>query len=120
MHNLKEIKVWKRAIKLATEIYKIVSEFPTDEKFGLSSQIKRAAVSIASNIAEGAGRNSNKEFAQFLSIANGSCYELLTQITIASKLGLIGSLEAKSLCRRIVEIQKMLYGFRLTLKKGAK
>lgn len=117
MHNLKEIKVWKKAIKLATEIYLVVSDFPKEEKFGLSNQIKRAAVSIASNIAEGAGRNSNKEFGQFLSIANGSCYELLTQITIASKLGLMEKSKSEEICEKIVEIQKMIYGFKKKLKK---
>ncbi|WKK58110.1 four helix bundle protein [Sphingobacterium sp. BN32] len=117
MHNLKEIKVWKKAIKLATEIFLVVSDFPKEEKFGLSNQIKRAAVSVASNIAEGAGRNSNKEFARFLSIANGSCYELLTQITIASKLGLMDKSKSEEICKNIVEIQKMIYGFKKKLKK---
>lgn len=86
MHIFKELKVWGKAIELVLEIYKIVSKFPKDEIFGLTSQIKRAAVSIPSNIAEGAGRNSDKDFVRFLSIAQGSSYELYTQIVLANKL----------------------------------
>lgn len=89
MHNIKELKVWRKSIELSTDIYKAMINFPADEKYGLTSQIKRSAISIPSNIAEGAGRNSNKEFIYFLGIANGSCFELLTQIVIAMKLELI-------------------------------
>ena len=71
MHNLKELNIWKKAMVLALEVYKVVSDFPKDEKYGLTSQIKRSAISIPSNIAEGAGRNHDKEFLQFLGIANG-------------------------------------------------
>ena len=76
MHNIQELKIWHKAIDLSVEIYKISAELPHDERFGLVSQIRRASVSIASNIAEGAGRNTNGEFCQFLGIANGSAYEL--------------------------------------------
>ena len=91
MHNLLEMKVWNKAIELSVVVYDIVASFPSDEEYGLSSQIKRSVVSVASNIAEGAGRNSLKEFIHFLGIANGSAYELHTQILIASKLGLLDS-----------------------------
>lgn len=116
MHNLKEIIVWSKAIELATKIYEIVRVFPEEEKYGLSSQIKRCVVSIASNIAEGAGRNSDKEFIHFLGIANGSAYELQTQILISSKLELLEKEMFESLNVQIVEIQKMIFGFKNKLK----
>jgi four helix bundle protein len=79
MHNLKELKIWNKATDLTVDVYKATFGFPSDERYGLTSQIRRAVVSISSNIAEGAGRNSNKEFANFMGIANGSSYELETQ-----------------------------------------
>lgn len=120
MHNIKELKVWRKSIELSTDIYKALINFPADEKYCLTSQIKRSAISIPSNIAEGAGRNSNKEFIYFLGIANGSCFELLTQIVIAMKLELISIEESKDLSYKIVEIQKMIYGFRQKLVKEIK
>ncbi len=117
MHNLREIKVWRKAIELSTVVYQVVSNFPSEEKYGLSSQIKRSVVSIASNIAEGAGRNSNKEFIQFLGIANGSSYELLTQIMIAKNLNLVDSIQTEFLITQIEEVQKMIYGFTKKLRK---
>lgn len=83
MHEYKKLKVWNDAIELVTDIYLITKTFPDSEKYGLVSQINRCAVSIPSNIAEGAGRNSNGEFRQFLGISNGSCYELETQLLLA-------------------------------------
>lgn len=118
MHKLEELKVWHRAIELSTEIYVIVSKFPSDEKYGLSSQIKRSAVSIASNIAEGAGRNSDKEFYHFLGVAAGSSFELLTQILIGSNLGMISKEDAERIYISLVQIQKMIYGFQKKLKQG--
>lgn len=76
MHKVEELILWKKAIELAKSVYLLADELPDEEKFGLISQIKRCSVSIPSNIAEGAGRNSQKEFKHFLSIANGSTYEL--------------------------------------------
>lgn len=115
VHNLKEIKVWEKSIKLCTDIYITLTDFPNDEKYGLSSQIKRSVISISSNIAEGAGRNSDKEFIHFLGIANGSCFELLTQMLIATNLQLVELEKSKELCDRIIEIQKMIFGFRKRL-----
>jgi four helix bundle protein len=74
MHNLKQLKVWNKAMELSVQIYKATSGFPKEEIYSLTSQIRRAAISIPSNISEGAGRNSNKEFTYFLGIANGSSY----------------------------------------------
>lgn len=120
MHTLKELKVWNKAIELSTLIYEAVSTFPSEEKYGLTSQIKRSAVSIASNIAEGAGRNSKNEFIHFLGIANGSSFELQTQIMIAHNLKLIDRVLLEHLCLQINEIQKMIYGFLKNLKTDLK
>jgi len=109
MHNFKELKIWSKAIDLASEVYKATSILPTEEKYGLTSQIRRCAVSIPSNIAEGAGRNTNGEFRQFLGIANGSCYELQTQLILSGKLRLIDEKIIERLLNEIDEIQKMNY-----------
>lgn len=86
MHNYKDLRVWKSAIELATEVDAVTSLLPKEEKFGLVSQIQRSVVSIASNIAEGAGRNGKNECKMFLGYALGSAFELETQIIIATKL----------------------------------
>lgn len=117
MHNLKELKIWSKAIDLSVEVYKATSNFPKEEIYGLTSQIKRSAISIPSNISEGAGRNSNKEFIHFLGIANGSSYELQTQLIISNKLNLISGETLESLLKPIEEIQKMTYTFQNTLQK---
>ena len=117
MNNLKELKIWCKAIDLAVDVYKATSQFPSEEKFGLTSQSRRAAVSISSNIAEGAGRTSSKEFNYFLGIANGSSYELQPQLVIANKLGLLSDTSLKILLLQIDELQKMNYGFQQMLVK---
>ncbi|WP_316805814.1 four helix bundle protein [Pedobacter agri] len=117
MNNLKELKIWNKAIDLAVDVYKATSTFPTDERFGLTSQSRRAAVSIPSNIAEGAGRNSPKEFNNFLGISNGSCYELETQLIVANKLELLNNEILDALLLQIDELQKMTYGFQQMLSK---
>lgn len=117
MHNLKQLKIWHMAMDLSVEVYKATSKFPKEEIYGLTSQIKRSAISIPSNISEGAGRNSNKEFIHFLGIANGSSYELQTQLIIANKLNLISDETLASLLKPIEEIQKMTYTFQNTLQK---
>ncbi|MGV3547692.1 MAG: four helix bundle protein [Pedobacter sp.] len=117
MNNLKELKIWNKAIDLAVDVYKVTSHFPTDERFGLISQSRRAVVSIPSNIAEGAGRNSPKEFNNFLGIANGSCFELQTQLVIANRLNLLNDDGLAPLLLQLDELQKMTYGFQQMLKK---
>jgi len=96
-------------MELVTKVYKAVSQLPKEEKYGLTSQIKRSVISVPSNIAEGAGRNSNKDFVRFLSIAHGSSYELQTQIILANKLNLIDKQSANSILEDIAEVQKMNY-----------
>ena len=115
MHKIEELKIWKKSIELVKEVYKIVGDLSNDEKFGLSSQIKRCSVSIASNIAEGAGRNSNKEFIHFLSIANGSSYELKTQLILTKELNLIDNSKVDSILNMIVELQKMNYSLQKSI-----
>lgn len=119
MNNLKELKIWSKAIGLAVDVYKATSQFPSEEKFGLTSQSRRAVVSISSNIAEGAGRTSSKEFNYFLGIANGSSFELQTQLVIANKLEFINDEDLKILLLQIDELQKMTYGFQKMLTKKA-
>lgn len=87
--NYKELKIWQQAVALAVAVYDVCSNLPNDEKFGLNSQMKRSAISVASNIAEGSGRKSSMEFARFLNISLGSLYELETQHVISNKLGFI-------------------------------
>ena len=89
MHNFRSLKVWEKSVELSVKTYQLTSCFPTDEKFGLISQMRRASVSIPSNIAEGAGRSSKKDFANFLGFATGSSNELETQMLIANKLKLV-------------------------------
>jgi len=108
MHNLKELKIWKKAIDMATSVYQITAHFPAEEKYGLTSQMRRAAVSVSSNIAEGAGRNTDGEFCHFLGMSNGSSYELQTQIIIAQNLNLLDA-EASSILDEIEQLQKMNY-----------
>ena len=117
MHNLKELKIWKKAIDLAVEVYRVTALFPPEEKYGLISQTRRAAVSISSNIAEGAGRNSEKEFKYFLGIANGSSFELQTQLFISNKLSLLSNEDLEKMLQQIEELQKMNYGFQNMLNK---
>jgi four helix bundle protein len=87
--SFRELKVWNRAIELTTLVYALTAEFPKAEVYGLSSQMRRAAVSIASNIAEGSARGTRKDFKQFVAIARGSNSELQTQLVIAGRLGFI-------------------------------
>jgi len=113
MHKIEDLIIWKKAIQLTKEVYLLCSEILNDEKFGLISQIKRCSVSISSNIAEGAGRNPNNEFKHFLGIANGSCYELQTQLILIKELNLIESEnKVDELIHSCIEIQKMIYSFK--------
>ncbi|MDA3861348.1 MAG: four helix bundle protein [Melioribacteraceae bacterium] len=115
MHNFKELKVWQKGRSFVKEIYLTVSKFPPEEKFALTSQMKRAAISIPSNIAEGAGRETENDFARFLDIANGSAFELETQIYLAFDLKFITEEKLNNLIDKIEEIEKMIYGFKKRL-----
>lgn len=120
MHNYKELKIWQEGIELAKLVYNATGQFPSEEKYGLTSQIRRSAVSIPSNIAEGAGRNSDKEFQQFLSIALGSAFELETQLILANSFGFINDKSFQQLEEQIIKVQKMINGFRIVISKRTK
>ncbi|MEY8847491.1 four helix bundle protein [Psychroserpens sp. XS_ASV72] len=95
MNNYRELVVWQKSMLLVEEVYNVCTKLPSEEKYGLTSQIQRSAISIPSNIAEGAVRNSNKEFKHFLSIANGSCNELNTQLILINRIGYLQENELK-------------------------
>ncbi|MDQ4139740.1 MAG: four helix bundle protein [Bacteroidota bacterium] len=115
MHNYKELKIWQEGIVLAKLIYQATATFPPNEKYGLTSQINRSAVSIPSNIAEGAGRNYDKEFVQFLGIALGSAFELETQIILANSFGFIAEEKFLEISEQLIKVQKMINGFRMSI-----
>ena len=108
MNNYKDLIVWKKSVEMAVSIYKIVQTFPKSEVFALSTQLQRSSASIAANIAEGAGRNSDKEFVHFLSIALGSLYETETHLIIAQRVGYISTEIINELSPAIIEIDKMI------------
>jgi len=109
----KDLKVWQESMDLVMDIYELVQNFPAEEKYNLTSQIKRSAVSIPSNIAEGAGRKSNLEFIQFLNIASGSLSELETQLEIAIRLKFIT--ENEELFKKIIFIRIMITNLKKSL-----
>jgi four helix bundle protein len=106
--SYKELEVWQRSISLVEAVYKLAKTFPADERFGLVSQVQRAAVSIPANIAEGWARGSTKEYIQFLKIARGSLMEVETHIIVATKLKYIGEAETERLAADIESIGMML------------
>ena len=110
----KDLDVWKKSIELVTEIYSITANFPNEEKYGIVSQIRRAAISVPSNIAEGCARFSDKENLRFLDIARGSLAELETQLIISKNLGFIDS---DNLIKKISPIAQMLSGLKRHLKQ---
>mgnify|MGYP003609459691 FL=1 len=117
MHNIKKLKIWNDSIDLCVDVYQALANMPNDERYGLSSQIKRSAVSIPSNIAEGAGRDTNSQFSNFLNIAYGSSYELQTQLIISERLNFISSEVNESLLNKLNEVQKMVYVFKENINK---
>lgn len=117
--SFKDLIVWQKAHKLVLKIYGITKEFPLDEKYGLVSQMRRAAVSIPSNIVEGHSRVGRKEFLNFLSIANGSLNELKYQILLCKDLNFINDTDFDSLEKDIEEISKILFSFSKSLKESS-
>ena len=102
-------------MELVKATYSLIAELPEDEKYGLTAQIKRSSISIPTNIAEGAGRNSEKEFRYFLSVSNGSSYELQTQLLLSSELNLIKKEKVQPVINKCIEIQKMNYSLQRKL-----
>lgn len=115
MHRFKELTVWQKAVDLAVDIYGVTKKFPADERFGLISQINRCVVSVPSNIAEGAGRNTDGEFNQFLGVSVGSSCELETQLIIANRLNYLTQDNLIILSNKISDIQNMTFGLQKSL-----
>jgi len=118
MHRFEELKIWQKAMDITENCYCVSANFPTEEKYNLTSQVRRSAVSIPSNIAEGAGRNSNGEFKQFLGIANGSSYELLTQLYLSERLNLVSKETIKPIVSEIMDVCNMNYSLQKSLSKS--
>jgi four helix bundle protein len=110
VRTFRDLVVWQKAIDLVTEIYRVTQQFPKEEMFGLISQLRRAAVSVPSNIAEGQGRLTEKEFRQFLGNARGSLSEVDTQIIISKNLGYLDESDFKKLSTMIAEVGRVLNG----------
>ncbi len=116
MHRFKDLEIWKLSRTFCSQIYRITSSFPDSEKFGLTNQLRRASVSVPSNIAEGCSRISNKDFSRFLEISIGSIYEIETQLLIAFDLGYVNKEELDDLLNDLDKIIKMTAKFRSTLQ----
>jgi four helix bundle protein len=111
-HNFRELNIWKEALELVKMVYKLTIKLPVEEKFGLISQINRSSISIPSNIAEGSGRTSEKEFIHFLNIAISSSYELETQLILIHE---IYQIETQNIILNLNKIQKMINGFKKSI-----
>jgi four helix bundle protein len=118
MHNFKELIVWQKSRCLVKNIYKLTQKFPNDEHFGLTQQIRRAVVSISSNIAEGSGRGTNNDFLHFLDIANGSAFELETQLYLALDLEYISQTELDEVLKELIDVERLIYKFKQSLSKN--
>ncbi len=111
-HNFKDLKIWQEAMKVVKSTYLLTAQLPLDERFGLISQINRCAISIPSNIAEGSGRTTDKDFLNFINISLSSSYELETQLILANDLF---QLEVQDLLNKINELQRMIVGFKKSI-----
>lgn len=117
MRDYKKLEIWNMAVDLSVEIYRATADFPKFELYGISSQIQRAAISIPSNISEGAGRGTEKQFSQYLYIAYGSVCELETQLIIANRLKYLNNELLDSLFKKIVHLQKKIFNLNKSLNK---
>jgi four helix bundle protein len=108
MKSYRDLIVWQKSVTMVTHVYQLLKTFPDDEKFGLTSQLKRSSVSISSNIAEGYGRNYTKDYVRFLNIARGSLFEMQTQFQIAQNLGFVERDDLIVINELSIEIEKML------------
>ena len=113
----RELIAWQKAMELVVEIYEFTREFPTEEKFGLTAQIRRAGVSVPSNIAEGHGRRTPRDFANFLWIANASLAEIQTQALIAQRLGFASQEATAALVRQCDDVGRVTRGLRVSLEQ---
>lgn len=116
MHNFRNLEIWKDAMDLAQIILEETKLFLAEEKFSLTSQLRRCAISVPSNIAEGSSRSSTKEFAHFLKISLGSCFEIETQIILAGRCGYISSDNSVKIIEKVVTLQKRITTFLKTIE----
>lgn len=115
--HYRELIVWQKGVNLVTDVYRLTANFPKQEIYGLTSQIRRSAASIPANIAEGQGRSSRGEFKQFLGHARGSLYELETHILVAGNLGYVADCDGSKVTLQIHEIGRMLNGLLKSLDR---
>jgi four helix bundle protein len=116
MHNYRELKIWKRSMDFVVKIYEISANFPKEEKYGLTAQLRSCAVSVPSNISEGAGRGTNKQFKRFLEISMGSINEVQTQVELAYRIDYLIKEIYESLVDEAIQIYKMILTFYNTLR----
>ena len=115
MQDFTKLQTWQKAHNFTINLYRLTSKFPSNEQFGLTNQIRRAAVSIESNIAEGRGRGGEKEFSRFLDIAQGSCFEVRCQIYIARDLGYLDEPTSNLLIEKAEEISRLIHSLKQRL-----
>lgn len=118
IRSYRDLLVWQRAIQLVEECYRLTTEFPRSEEFGLKTQMRRAAISIPSNIAEGNSRHHTLEYCQFLSVALGSLAEIETQIELACRLNYVKKSDTQALNASCSEVGRMLHGLRTSISRG--
>lgn len=111
MNTFRDLLIWQKAMQLVTNIYSMTSNFPKEEMFGLTSQLRRCSISIPSNISEGFGRGSNKDYHRFLTISLGSLFEFQTQIEIASNLKYISETDFNKIYEDSKELERMMSSF---------
>ena len=119
VRNYRDLIAWQKAMDLAEHVYQVTGDMPTDERFGLTSQLRRAAVSVASNIAEGQGRFTDADFVRFLSIAHGSVREVETQLLLAARLGLLSQEVIEPSIELAAEVGRLIAGLARSLKPKA-
>ncbi|WP_026950848.1 four helix bundle protein [Algoriphagus mannitolivorans] len=117
-HNFKNLKVWQKAVDLAVNVYELTISFPSEERFGITSQMRRCSVSIPSNIAEGTARNSSKSFSNCLDISLGESFELETQGIIARRVGILSEERFTTFSEELSEVQKMIIGLKNTIEEN--
>lgn len=108
MRNFRKLDIWKDAIELAVEVYRITRAFPREEEFGLKSQLRRASTSISFNIAEGSSRSSDREYARFLEVAEGSAFEVETQLIVSFRVNLLSSESMDQLLTQLHSLQRRI------------
>lgn len=118
-YNFRKLDIWIDGVDLADKVYSMTSKFPTEERFGLSSQMQRAAVSVSSNIAEGSAKDSDKDYCRFLGISLGSLYELETQLEIAYRRGYMEDVIYTDMLAKTIGLQRRIFAFRQHLNASS-